>query len=150
MLVAPLGDLKECIMSAGRDHTLRIYSLITARIREEDRLFPAKSVIHSVRNPCSSCSADNGIHFGNLFKDFFPVALCHAPCHNKDLKTSLRLEIRKGKDLLNRFLLGILYETAGIDNGCVRFRLIIRDLIPAGGQNPQHFLGIDKILVASE
>ncbi len=92
---------------------------------------------------------DEVVDFGNLFGELFPVLLHHAARHDDAVDLPRFLPRDLAEDRLDGLLLRRVDEAARVHDDDARL-LGIREGQPLPLQMPQHHLGIDEVLRASQ
>ncbi len=113
-------------------------------------LYPAQNIIQRLYHFINSRSTYDGIHFFDFFLNFFPVTLGQTPCHNQRFNIPVLSKFCHLQNRINTLLLGVIYETAGIDDNCLRLPFIVGKGITALAQKSQHLFRIHQILVTSQ
>ncbi len=94
--------------------------------------------------------ADQRVHLGQLFPDVRPVALHQAARHDQLLRLAGLLVRGHFENRVDRFLLGRVDETAGVDDEHVGLVRVGGELMPARGELAHHDLAIDQVFGASK
>ena len=90
--------------------------------------------------------AEHGVDFGNLTAQLVTVALGQTPGHDQPPARAVLLVLRKLENGVDRLLLRGIDERACVDDEDVGGRRVTRQLVSRIAREPQHHLGIDKVL----
>ena len=90
--------------------------------------------------------ADDGIDLGDLLGEFLRVTLAETAGDDHALGRIIFLETHQVEDGVDRFLLGTLDESAGIDHQNVRGLRLLGNHKALSPEPPEDHLGIDQVL----
>ena len=94
--------------------------------------------------------SENRVDLGNLLAQFVSIALRQAAGHDQSLARTGLLVLRHLEDGVDRFLLRLVDERAGVDDEHVGVGGIPGELMPLFLGEPQHDLGVDEVFGAAE
>ena len=94
--------------------------------------------------------AEDGVDFRDLLPQFIAVALDQAACHDQAASPADTLVLGSLEDRIDRLLLGRFDEAAGVDDQCLGLAGILRQLVPAGLEQPHHDLAVNQVLRAAQ
>ncbi len=94
--------------------------------------------------------AENRVDLGNLLTQFVAIALRQAAGHDQSLTRAGLLVLRHLEDGVDRLLLRLVDERAGVDDEHVGVGGIAGQLMPLFLGEPEHDLGVNEVLGAAE
>ncbi len=150
--IASLGDL-EVGEVAGCDPQPGAVILGLHRRRAKDRALlvqPAEDPFRDPRDLLAAEDADDLVHLGELIEQDISLPLGQAAGDDDPFDLPCPLTAQQFLDDAARFLPGRIDEPAGIDDDQVGLLILGHKHEPVLRQQPEHPLGVDKILGAAE
>ena len=98
----------------------------------------------------TSPGAEDRVDLRNLRAQLVAIALRHAAGDDEALALAVLLELGHLEDGVDRFLLGLVDERAGVDDEHVGVGRVARQLVARLLGEPEHHLGVDEVLRAAE
>jgi hypothetical protein len=144
-VVAPLGDLEVREAAGGQQARRRVVEDHVRRGRQRR----AAAELDHVAHLAELVEPDEAVDLGDLAGELVAEAVDHAAGH-QDLLDPLPLPSHDLEDRVDRLLLGLLDEGAGVDDHRVGMVEVLDDLVAAARQLAQHDLAVDEILRAAE
>ena len=138
MLIASFCNLQIGKMPARRHQAPRIHQRQRVDVFHFHVAFASQRFLHRFYNLVIGCGSQHRIHFRNLIQNLLLVSLRQAAGHNQHLKPSIRLVLCHLQNRLDALFLGVMDETAGIDDNDIRLHLIIHHPVSFGSQKSQH------------
>ena len=105
--------------------------------------------LHHVPHLAELVEADEAVDLGDLPGELVAEAVDHAAGH-QHLLDPLALAADHLQDGVDRLLLGLLDEGAGVDHHRLRRVEVVDHLIAAPGELAEHDLAVDEVLRAAE
>ena len=140
MLVAALRDLQVGKMSACGHKPLGIRQGQGVDVLDPDAAFSLQCLLYGIHDLVVRCGAQHFVHFRYLLQDLLLVSLGQAAGDNKRLQSACLFVFCHLQDGLDALLLGIMDETAGVDDDHISPGLIVRHLVALVCQQADHNL----------
>ena len=90
------------------------------------------------------------IDLGDVLRELVAVALRETAGHDETRALAVTLVLGHLQDRVDRFLLGVVDEGAGVHDDDVGIRGVRRELVPGLLREPQHHLAVDEVFRAAE
>ncbi len=144
-VVAPLGDLEIRVPLGGEQPGGGVVEDHVGR-RGQRR---AAAELHHIPHLAELVEADEAVDLGDLPGELIAEAVHHAAGHQHPLDP-LPLAADHLQDGVDRLLLGLLDEGAGVDHHRIRPVEVVDHLIAPAPQLSEHDLGVDEVLGAAQ
>ena len=149
-VVAALADLQVRVAAAAREDARR--RLVVEPGRERLLREPRKrraGPTAAAGALLQLVEAEEGVDLGDLVGELAAVLLDHAAGDDDAVDLAPLLALDLLEDRLDRLLLGLVDEPAGVDDDDARLG-VRHDRVPRALQMPEHDLGVDEVLRAAE